>query len=348
MFPGGPGFAGGRTFPGGRIVPGGCFVPGRWLAPTGDRTAARVRVCDAEVVHLEHVLAEPRGRHRHELDGVAHRGLGGDERIGRIDPELRLRGARRRPASQPGELLAHEVLPLGLDRGGLPVPLDALEDVGGVPALEGVDRRVVDLPGHRRDLVEEPPVVGDDEERALAGRPAAADVLGEPADTGDVEVVRRLVEHDDVPLPGEQAGERHAATLSAGQLAHRGTEVDVAQQPGHDVADRRLRGPFVLLRVADDGGPHIERRVEDVGLLEVAHPGAAARRHASGVRVEHAGEDPHERRLAVAVAADDPDPVAGADPQRHLIEDRAIGVRQAHGLAAEQVHGTPSVGAPQA
>ncbi len=42
-----------------------------------------------------------------QLGGVARLGLVGDQRVGGLDPELRLGGPRRRPAAQPRQLLAH-------------------------------------------------------------------------------------------------------------------------------------------------------------------------------------------------------------------------------------------------
>jgi len=54
---------------------------------------------------------EPRGGQPLEGDGVARRGDVGDERVGRVDAELRLGRAGGRTPAQPGELLADEVLP---------------------------------------------------------------------------------------------------------------------------------------------------------------------------------------------------------------------------------------------
>ena len=48
---------------------------------------------------------------------------------------------------------------------------------------------------------------------------------------------------------------------------------------------------------------------------------AAARRHAAGVRLDAAGEDAQQGRLAVAVAADDADAIALVDADRHGFED---------------------------
>ena len=75
---------------------------------------------------------------------------------------------------QPRQLLAGEVLSLRLDSRGLPVPLDTLQDVRGVPALERLDDPVVHLPGRGAHLVEEPAVVGDDEQAAGVARTSGA------------------------------------------------------------------------------------------------------------------------------------------------------------------------------
>ena len=78
--------------------------------------------------------------------------------------EVRAGGA----AAQPGELLADQVLPAYLRGRGLALPLGLGQHERGVAALVGVDDAVVDLPGPLADRVEEPPVVGDHDQR---GRP---------------------------------------------------------------------------------------------------------------------------------------------------------------------------------
>ena len=98
---------------------------------------------------------------------------------------------------------------------GDPVPLDALEHVRGVPTLERLHDSVVHLPRGGTHLIEEPPVVGDDEEPALPRRPPVLHVPGEPGDPFHVEVVRRFIEPEHVPIPGEKRGERDPAALPA-------------------------------------------------------------------------------------------------------------------------------------
>ena len=101
---------------------------------------------------------------------------GGTSAISALAASMRnfgLRGAGRRAAAQPGDLLAEQVLPAGLGGGRDPLPLGPGQGPGGEAALVGAHGLVGDLPGAGADRVEEPPVVGDHDQRARAGRAGA-------------------------------------------------------------------------------------------------------------------------------------------------------------------------------
>ena len=172
---------------------------------------------EVDVLDVDDVLAEPLGGEALELHPVAWRRDVLDQLVGGVDAELGLGRAGRSAAAQPGELLLDEVLPAHLRRGRLPLALGLGQHERGVPALVAVDGAVVDLPRRLADLVEEPPVVGDDDE----GAGAADEVLGQPRDRLDVEVVGRLVEHDEVVAPEQQRGQRAAPALAAGEARAR-------------------------------------------------------------------------------------------------------------------------------
>ena len=125
-----------------------------------------VAVGDRDALGVEHLVAQAGAGEAQQLGPVARLGLVGDQGVGGLDPELRLGGARRRPAAQPRELLADQLLAALLARRGLPRALRAGEHVGRVAALVLVDRGVRDLPRERGDGVQEPAIVGDDEHRA--------------------------------------------------------------------------------------------------------------------------------------------------------------------------------------
>ena len=71
----------------------------------------------------------------------------------------------------------------------------------------------------------------------------------------------------------------------------------------------------MVVHVPDHGLTHGVLRVEPVLLVQHAHADAAAAGDPPGVRLLEPGEDPHEGGLAVAVAADQADAVAGLDAE---------------------------------
>ena len=71
------------------------------------------------------------------------------------------------------------------------------------------------------DRLEEPAVVGDEHDRGVE----RLQVLLEPLERGDVEVVGRLVEQQQVGVARERAGERRARELAAGEGRERAVEV---------------------------------------------------------------------------------------------------------------------------
>ena len=165
----------------------------------------------------------------------------------------------------------------------------------------------------------------------------------EPREPCEVEVVRRLVEQEDVEA-GEQDGrERRPGRLAAGERRH----LSLGARPESDVRQHRPGAAFEVLaaegeeavkgvgvdagqfrlvlearrerihrpfRVADARAP---REVAEhglagarLGLLWQEADGAAAD-DLAGVGGLDPGEHAEQRRLADPVRADDPDPVAG-------------------------------------
>lgn len=226
---------------------------------------------DGHVLQLEDGLAEARVGELHQLAGVARRRHVGDQLVGGLDAVARLRGTGGGAAPQPGELLAHEVLPLGLLGRGDPLPFGPGEDVVAVAALVLVDGAALDVPHAGADLVEEPPVVGHADERGTAG----PQVSGEPGDALDVEVVGGLVEDDQVLVRDQQLGERDAAALTAGERRDDGVQPvlearqrEAAEEAGQHVPDLGAARPLVVGEVADDLVADGRLRVEGVVLGE--------------------------------------------------------------------------------
>ena len=90
----------------------------------------------------------------------------------------------------------------------------ALQEVRGVAAAERREPVVPQLPDSLHDVVEEGAVVRGHEERTAAPDEHRL----EPLEGRDVEVVRGLVEQEQVRVRGQLPGQRHAGLLPAGEL----------------------------------------------------------------------------------------------------------------------------------
>ncbi len=150
-------------------------------------------------------------------------------------------------------------------------------------------------------------------------------------------MVGGLVEHEHVGVLDEHAGEVDATALSAGEVADEAFPRDVGDEAADDAADPGVGGPGVLGHVADHRVSDGRGGVERVGLPERVDHRAAAAHDTAVVGRDGAGEQPEERRLAVAVAADDPDPVALIDAESDRVEELLRRVLEVDVLAAEQV-----------
>jgi hypothetical protein len=195
----------------------------------------------------------------------------------------------------------------------------------------------VHFPGRGADLVEEPAVVGDDEEPARAGGPAALQVPGEPGDAFDVQVVGGLVEQQHLPLPGQQPGERDAAALAAAEHGHRRVPGDVGEQAADHVPHPGVAGPDVLRGITDDRPLDRKRVVQRVGLVQHADPHPAPDGDPPRVGLLPSGEHLQQAGLAVAVPADDADPVAVVQAQGDGVEDDFRREFKVQGLSPEKM-----------
>ena len=103
-------------------------------------------------------------------------------------------------------------------------------------------------------------------------------VLRQPADALDVQVVRGLVEHDEVGVADQRGGEGDAALLPTGQAVDGAVQVVQAQSVQH-VADLRIGRPLVLGAVPgqhDVADPRSGRQrvaLREVGQIRARRPG---------------------------------------------------------------------------
>ena len=221
-----------------------------------------------------------------------------------------------------------------------------------VVALVGDALAAVELEDPAGDVVEEVAVVGDRDDRALV----LGQVLLEPGHRLGVEVVGGLVQQQQVGRAQQQAAERHAPALAAGERAHVRVRRRQAQgvhrvfELGVEVPrvgrfDLRLDLAELLGRLLGVVGRQLVEAVEqrlglgdavlDVALdvlalvqlrLLLEHPDGRARRERglAAVLLIDPRHDPQERRLARAVVAEHADLRAGVERERDVVEHRLV------------------------
>mmetsp|Transcript_39341 Transcript_39341/g.130233 ORF Transcript_39341/g.130233 Transcript_39341/m.130233 type:complete len:274 (-) Transcript_39341:634-1455(-) len=165
------------------------------------------------------------------------------------------------------------------------------------------------------DAVEEPAVVRDDDRRARE----SADRLLERAERINVEVVGRLVEQQEMRRLHRQARDDDAHALPSAKRR----EGEGGQPAGPAVDAKRAQlAPEVLVLgvgqlVLEPGKPAPRLLVEALRevLAVVRHAQAAVAPHLARARLGLPREQPHQRRLARPVPADERDPAARAERQ---------------------------------
>ena len=174
------------------------------------------------------------------------------------------------------------------------------------------------LPDDVGDLINKIPVVRDHDDRL----PVLAQVVLEPLDGGEVEMVGRLVEHEDVRLCEQQPDQRNLDLFSPGKCTQLLLFVFFRKPEAreHFVVALFLReallGPAEVLRLSrknrrPHGLLHSQLRVGDRRLMKHADRKCArpeqARSRVLLIRIELAGPGDHleQRRLAGPIPADD-------------------------------------------
>jgi hypothetical protein len=162
--------------------------------------------------------------------------------------------------------------------------------------------------------------------------------LLQPEDALDVEMVRGLVEEQQLGLAHERAREGDALLPAAREPGDRralarGGAAQV--EPREQLVDARLLLPAVRARwqagahrLADRGAGRERRHLRQVRDAQSGPSGDGAR-----VGAELAREDAEERRLAGAVGADEADAIAVGEREAHALEEgaRAEGVGEVLG-----------------
>ena len=178
--------------------------------------------------------------------------------------------------------------------------------------------------------------MGDGDHRAGPGE----QVVGEPGNGLDVEVVGRLVEQQQVGVGDQGRAQRYPPLLAAGQGADDGVQPDVPQaEAGQHAAHRTVRRPG-MLGVAErvqhgvlDGAALRQVRA----LRDERHRGAPLAGNPPGVGGIEPGQQSQQGGLARPVEAEHADPVARLNTERYPVEHGSDAVRDARCLDIDEI-----------
>ncbi len=337
------------------------------------------RVAAGEVARLEHALARALGflRADHGLAHVVVRAGQAHEVRELLLAALGLgRALRAHVLPDEGLFLAQEVLLLLPGAQGRGEALVLLRDVGREVARVALELAVLELVDGIDRVLEQAPVVADDQHGALQ----VLDPLLDPLDADEVEVVRRFVEQQQVGAGDEHAREGDAALLAArergglalpelrAQADAREHDLDVAlgipvrdglellvqalllgQQPLElDALGRRdalvhelelAAHGTQLLQAGLDEAAHADPGRELGPLRHVAQARALAQGHGAPVGLFEALDHAQERGLAAAVAADETDLLAGVDAQARAAQHLLRAEVLLESVEVQQGHG---------
>ena len=145
-------------------------------------------------------------------------------------------------------------------------------------------------------------------------------MLGKPGDGVDVEVVGGLVEHENIPIADEQAGQIDATPLAAREFADGSVPGDIAEKGRDDLADGAIGSPRVFGCVSYGGVLDAVFVSEVVRLRQPAYGSTAPADHFARIGLKRSSEQRKERRFAIAVLADDTNAVARVHAERDGVE----------------------------
>jgi hypothetical protein len=308
-------------------------VAGSSLVGDG-RSAAAGGAClvrEADVVQVDDLVAQPGGTEPQVGYALARRRLRSalDDGGGGLDAGLGLAGPRRRPSPEPGELLAGQDPSGRLGGRRLLLAGRPVLQVDVVAALVDVALPAVELEDASGDAIEQVAVVADQHQAAAVRRQA----LLEPGDGVDVEVVGRLIEHEQVALGHEGLGQRDSLGLPARQLArvglHQWRHPEVVEHGG---GLPRLSGMALDRRQHSAGG-------QGGPLGQGGDADVAAVADRTGLGGGLPGHDRQQRRLAASVQPDDPETITRGQRERDVAEQRPTGPAHLHTVDVDEDHG---------
>jgi len=142
----------------------------------------------------------------------------------------------------------------------------------------------------------------------------------------DIEIVGRLVEHQQVGRLGKRAGEHDAAPFAAGKDVDRRARLIRREQEVLHVTDDMTLFAADRHAITAAAGERIDQRrgrsQRSALLIQTGNFKARAKRHGASIRRQRAGQEINQRRLTGTVRTDNADAVIPQNADREVFDDR--------------------------
>ena len=155
------------------------------------------------------------------------------------------------------------------------------------------------------------------------GCPARKNMIGQPLHTLNIEVVRWLIENEQIQISDQCGRQVNATALTTGEIGDLGIHTEVIDTDAiEDLADGSVTRPLVFSESqrCNDALKHGGIRVELGALGDMRHGHVVGSRNTSGVRWLHACQNLQQCGLAATVQTDNADAVALLNTEADAVE----------------------------
>ena len=163
----------------------------------------------------------------------------------------------------------------------------------------------------------------------------------QPEDGSEVQMVRRLIEQEQIRLPGQRPGQQHAAFQSAGKRGERGLGRQL--HFGQQILQPHIDLPILLVPGRRNPTPHHRehRSLHPLRnfLIQTGHDRAGRTKNLPRARPLLPGDQPHQAGFAAAIAPQQGHPFAPLDRKIGPVEEVIPPVVKRDRVQLQQSHG---------
>ena len=186
--------------------------------------------------------------------------------------------------------------------------------VTGKSAIQAPRKSAVEPKRGAREIFQKTPVMADQDQRRAQG----LKLFLQPLDRGQIEMIGRLVQQQDIRRRGEHAGKGGAARFSARQTVRR-------FRPIQAELAKQIIGPVRIIAGGETGfdiGARVGKARQRRFLRQIANRCARLNEARPPLGIHEAGGDLEKGGLARAVSPDQAQPFAFAHGQLSPVQDR--------------------------